>query len=46
MVNIKLSVVALPSALSEVDLTLPDDLSENNDLPFFTAQAASSSFFL
>ena len=53
MTNIKLSVVALPSVLSKVDLTLLKDLPENlsddndDDLPFFfAAQAASSFFFL
>jgi len=42
MTNIKLSVVALSSALSKVDLTLLKNLSENlsdddNDLLFFFA---------
>jgi len=53
MTDIKLSVVALPPALSEVDLTLLKDLPENlsdndnNDLSFFfAAQAALSFFFL
>jgi len=51
MTNIKLSVVALPLVLSEVDLTLlknlPENLSDNNNLPFFfAAQAALSFFFL
>jgi len=53
MTNIKLSVVALSSALLKVDLTLlknlPENLSDDNDnnLPFFfAAQAASSFFFL
>ncbi len=47
MMNIKLSVVTLSSALSEVNLTLSDNLSENNNLPlFFTAQAALCFFLL
>jgi len=52
MTDIKLSVVALSSVLSEVDLTLLKNLLENlsdddNDLLFFfTAQAALSFFFL
>jgi len=53
MMNIKLSVVALPSVLLKVDLMLLKNLSENlsdddnDDLPFFfAAQAASSFFFL
>ncbi len=41
MTNIKLSVVALPSVLSEVDLMLLKNLSENlfnnDNLPFFFA---------
>jgi hypothetical protein len=49
MTNIKLSVVTLSSVLSEIDLTLlknlSENLSDNNDLPFFAAQAASSFFF-
>jgi len=52
MTNIKLSVVALPSVLSKIDLTLlknlPENLSDNNDdlSFFFAAQAALSFFFL
>jgi len=51
MTNTKLSVVALPPVLSKVDLTLLKDLAENlsdnNNLPFFfAAQAALSFFFL
>jgi len=51
MTNIKLSVVALSSVLLKIDLTLLEDLLKNlfddNNLPFFfTAQAASSFFFL
>jgi hypothetical protein len=51
MTNIKLSIVALSSALSEIDLTLlknlSENLSDNDNLPFFfAAQAALSFFFL
>jgi len=51
MTNIKLSVVALPSVLSKIDLTLLKNLSENlsdndNLFFFFAAQAALSFFFL
>jgi len=51
MTNIKLSVVALSSALSEVDLTLlknmPENLSDDdNVLFFFFAAQAASDFFL
>jgi len=52
MTDIKLSVVALSSALLKVDLTLLKDLPENlsdddnNDLPFFFAAQAASNFFL
>jgi len=53
MTNIKLSVVALSSVLSEIDLTLLKNLLKNlsddddDDLFFFfAAQAALSFFFL
>ncbi len=51
MTDIKLSIVTLSSVLLKVDLTLlknlSENLSDNNDLLFFfTAQAASSFFFL
>jgi len=51
MTNIKLSVVTLPSVLLKVDLTLSKNLlknlSDDDNLPFFfAAQAASSFFFL
>jgi hypothetical protein len=49
MTNIKLSVVTLSSVLSEIDLmllkNLSENLSDNNDLPFFFAAQAASSFF-
>ena len=41
MTNIKLSIVALSSALSEIDLTLlknlSENLSDNDNLSFFFA---------
>jgi len=51
MTNIKLSVVALPSVLLKIDLTLLKNLLKNlsdddNLLFFFAAQAALSFFFL
>jgi len=51
MTNIKLSVVILSSVLLKIDLTLLKNLSENlsddDNLPFFfAAQAALSFFFL
>jgi len=53
MTDIKLSIVALLSALLKVDLMLLKNLPENlfddddNNLPFFfAAQAALSFFFL
>jgi hypothetical protein len=49
MTNIKLSIVALSSVLSEIDLTLLKNLFKNlsndNDLPFFFAAQAALSFF-
>jgi len=51
MTNIKLSVVTLSSVLLKIDLTLLKNLlknlSDDDNLPFFfAAQAASSFFFL
>jgi len=51
MMNIKLSVVTLPSVLSKIDLmllkNLLENLSDDDNLPFFfAAQAALSFFFL